>query len=133
MPAKAEVILTIDPFPPSDALNALWHAAWGEAKFKDFGRVLSRSLVHVCAYAEDDLIGFVNVATDGDVHAFLLDTCVHPEFQRQGVATRLVRTATAEATGRGAKWLHVDFEPHLEAFYRGCGFRPTAAGLMQLR
>jgi hypothetical protein len=29
-------------------------------------------------------------------------------------------------------WLHVDFEPHLEGFYRGCGFTPTPAGLIRL-
>jgi hypothetical protein len=28
--------------------------------------------------------------------------------------------------------LHVDFEPHLTSFYRNCGFRQTAAGLMKL-
>jgi hypothetical protein len=28
--------------------------------------------------------------------------------------------------------LHVDYEPHLDGFYRGCGFRPTAAGLLRL-
>ncbi len=33
---------------------------------------------------------------------------------------------------RGAEWLHVDYEEHLEAFYQGCGFRPTPAGLLLL-
>jgi len=44
-----------------------------------------------------------------------------------------VRLAAKLARDRGAKWLHVDFEPHLEGFYRACGFGPTAAGLMALR
>jgi hypothetical protein len=34
----------------------------------------------------------------------------------------------AEVTAAGCPWLHVDYEPHLDGFYRGCGFRPTAAG-----
>jgi ribosomal protein S18 acetylase RimI-like enzyme len=75
----------------------------------------------------------VNVAWDGGSHAFLLDTSVLPDFRRQGVATILVRRATELARERGADWLHVDCEPHLEAFYRGCGFRETAAGLIRLR
>jgi len=30
-------------------------------------------------------------------------------------------------------WLHVDFEPHLAAFYLGaCGFQSTSAGLIHL-
>ncbi|NTE47960.1 GNAT family N-acetyltransferase, partial [Rhizobium pusense] len=29
--------------------------------------------------------------------------------------------------------LHVDFETHLTSFYRSCGFRPTEAGLIELK
>lgn len=32
------------------------------------------------------------------------------------------------------EWLHVDFDDHLKSFYfDACGFRPTNAGLIQLR
>ncbi|MDB5537614.1 MAG: acetyltransferase, partial [Devosia sp.] len=68
----------------------------------------------------------------GGIHAFILDTCVDPAYRRQGLATRLVQAATEAARARGAQWLHVDFEPHLTAFYRGCGFTETAAGLIAL-
>ena len=98
-----------------------------------FADILSRSLGHVCAFHEERLVGFVNIGWDGGIHAFILDTCVHPDFRRKGIATRLVREAETLARQRGAHWLHVDFEPHLEDFYRSCGFRPTAAGLIKLR
>ncbi len=78
------------------------------------------------------LVGFVNIAGDGGVHAFILDTCTHIEFQRRGIATHLVQHAADLARERGAEWLHVDYEPHLENFYRGCGFRNSAAGIMKL-
>lgn len=122
----------IDPFPGDDALRALWRAAWGSDGPASFSPILKRSLVHVGALAEDRLVGFVNVAWDGGEHAFLLDTCVDPAFRRQGIARALVGLARDEAAARGAGWLHVDFEPHLEGFYRACGFRPTAAGLIRL-
>jgi GNAT superfamily N-acetyltransferase len=94
--------------------------------------VLERSLAHVGAFDGNRLVGFVNVAWDGGVHAFLLDTSVDKDYQRQGIATLLVKAAEKAARERGAKWLHVDFEPHLRDFYRGCGFRPTEAGLIAL-
>lgn len=124
--------LRIDPFPSNDEMNALWAAAWGDATPRDFSAVLSRSLAHVGAYEEDRLVGFVNVAWDGGIHAFILDTCVHPDMRRQGIATRLVKEAERAARERGARWLHVDFEARLRPFYRACGFRPTEAGLMKL-
>ena len=125
--------LEVDPFPSQKELDTLSLSAWG-APAGDYGdRVLPRSLAHLGAYDGHRLVGFVNVAWDGGIHAFILDTQVHADFQRRGIATMLVRRAAEVARERGAEWLHVDFEPHLEAFYRGCGFRPTQAGLIALR
>ncbi|ANK92133.1 MULTISPECIES: GNAT family N-acetyltransferase [Rhizobium] len=124
--------LRTDPFPAADELNALFSAAWGSPHRRDFAEILSRSLAHIGAYNDGKLVGFVNVAWDGGIHAFLLDTSVHPDMRRQGIATRMVRQATSIARERGAEWLHVDFEPQLTGFYRACGFIPTAAGLIKL-
>jgi GNAT superfamily N-acetyltransferase len=121
-----------DPFPADAALSALWRDAWGDSGPASFQPVLQRSLCHIAALSGDRLVGFVNVATDGGIHAFILDTCTHPDFRHRGIATQLVRLATDNARHRGAQWLHVDFEPHLASFYAACGFRPTQAGLIAL-
>lgn len=132
-PAPLSVIdIRTDPFPANADLNALWAAAWNSPETRDFGPVLARSLAHLGAYDGQQLVGFVNVAWDGGLHAFILDTCVHPRCRRRGIATQLVRQAAEVAQARGAAWLHVDFEPQLRAFYAGCGFRPSAAGVMRL-
>ena len=123
----------IDPYPGNEALNTLWAAAWNEAAVRDFSRFCRRSLAHIGAFDGVRLVGFVNVAWDGGIHAFILDTCVAPEFRRQGIATSLVEMATNVARERGAEWLHVDFEPHLAGFYRNLGFAATEAGLIRLR
>nr|WP_261569500.1 GNAT family N-acetyltransferase [Frankia gtarii] len=93
--------------------------------------MLAHSLTWIAA-SRGRLVGFVNVVGDGGVHAFILDTTVHPDEHRQGLGIRLVRAAADEARTRGAEWLHVDYEPHLEPFYERCGFRQTAAGLLRL-
>lgn len=127
------LVLRIDPFPSRDDLNRLWLEAWGSREPKDFSSILSRSLTHIGAYEDGRLVGFVNVAWDGGIHAFILDTCVATGMRRRGIATRMVTEATNVARERGATWLHVDFEPHLTSFYRSCGFRPTEAGLLRLK
>ena len=116
----------------NETLNALWAASWSEHRERDFGPVLERSLAYVCAYDADTLVGYVNLAWDGGVHAFLLDPTVHPAYRGRGIGTKLVRRAADVARARGVRWLHVDYLPELEAFYRGCGFRHTEAGLMDL-
>jgi len=124
--------IEVDPTLAADDLDALWRSAWGAPAGDYVGRVLPRSLAYLGAYDGQRLVGFVNIAWDGGVHAFVLDTCVHADFRRRGIASGLVRQAAQVAKSRGAQWLHVDFEPQLESFYRGCGFRPTGAGLIDL-
>ncbi|WP_088704657.1 GNAT family N-acetyltransferase [Rhizobium sp. R693] len=126
------VVIHVDPFPSNEELNSLWAEAWGDPEERDFRGILTRSLAHLGAYDGHRLVGFLNVATDGGLHAFILDTCVRPSMRRKGIATMLVREATNVARDRGATWLHVDFEPHLTSFYRDCGFGPTPAGLIRL-
>lgn len=127
------IVLRDDPYPSNAEINDLWASAWSDNAPRAHSSVLSRSLAHVGAFDGQRLIGFVNVAWDGGFHAFILDTTVHPDWRRQGIATRLVGRAERLARGRGAHWLHVDFEPNLADFYRACGFAPTDAGLIRLR
>lgn len=97
-------------------------------------RVNRFSLGWVCMRSAGALAGFVNVAWDGGVHAFLLDTMVTAELRCKGCGTRLVAEAIQGSRARECEWLHVDFEPALGALYFGaCGFRRTDAGLIALR
>ncbi|ROP35513.1 acetyltransferase (GNAT) family protein [Saccharothrix texasensis] len=94
-------------------------------------QVSGHRLGWVTARDDDALIGFVNVAWEGVIHAFVLDPLVTATARRQGVGRRLVATAVDGARAAGCAWLHVDFDDHLEQFYfDGCGFRPTRAGLI---
>jgi GNAT superfamily N-acetyltransferase len=117
----------------SEDLNSLKAASWEGIQTRDWEPVLARSMGWVCATHGARLVGFVNVAWDGGAHAFLLDTSVHRDYQKQGIGTALVQEAIALARDGGAEWLHVDFEEGLEPFYHGCGFQPTRAGLLYLR
>ena len=126
------VTVVVDP-PVTDAqLNELFAAAWPGHTSEAYQQVLARSLVYCAAFDGNALVGYVNVAWDGGMHAFLLDPTVHPMRRRQGLGLALVRAAVEAATERGAIWLHVDYEPYLAPFYAAAGFRPTEAGLIRL-
>jgi GNAT superfamily N-acetyltransferase len=122
----------------SAEVNAFHAEAFDHAVFADEDwdwKTLAHrySLGWVCARDGKDLVGFVNVAWDGAVHAFILDTMVAIGARRHGIGAELVAVAVTEARAAGCEWLHVDFEDHLRAFYfEGCGFEPTNAGLIKL-
>ncbi len=119
----------------NQAMNALHADGFGHDPFEDDWetQVDRHSLGWVCAYEGDTLVGFVNVAWDGAVHAFILDTIVSSEHRRRGIGGRLVAIAAEEARKAGCEWLHVDFDPEHRKFYlEACGFRATDAGLIEL-
>lgn len=115
-------------------VNVLHAEAFGHSVSNhDWTEQLQRSVGWVVARLEHELVGFVNVAWDGGVHAFILDTMVSNKVRRAGVGKQLIATASQKAQDAGCEWLHVDFEDHLKQFYfDACGFRPTKAGLINL-
>jgi ribosomal protein S18 acetylase RimI-like enzyme len=125
-------------FPVDDAaLSMLHHRAFSpdcpdtDPAHRPWASRLERhSLTWVGAFSSGQLVGFVHAVWDGGTHAFILDTAVHPDFQRLGIGRDLVQAVTAEAFKAGCEWVHVDYEAGLAGFYENaCGFRPTPAGL----
>jgi GNAT superfamily N-acetyltransferase len=117
-------------------VNALHAECFEHRIFADdwWSQVNRFSLGWVCTRHLGKLVGFVNIAWDGGVHAFVLDTMVSSAFQRQGIAKALIGEAVDRAKDTACEWLHVDFDPHLRQFYfDACGFRPTDAGLIALK
>ncbi len=117
------------------AINALHAEGFGHAPPRDdrWAQVNRHSLGWVCATEDGELVGFVNVAWDGAVHAFILDTLVAGRARRHGVGTELIAVAVREARAAKCEWLHVDFDDDVRDFYFGaCGFQPTHAGLIAL-
>ena len=118
-------------------VNALHAEAFDHRILEDdwHAQVRKASLGWVCGRRDGRLVGFVNVAWDGGVHAFILDTMVSLDARREGIGKDLVAAAVAHTRKTGVcEWLHVDFEDHLRPFYFDtCGFTPTNAGLIALK
>jgi GNAT superfamily N-acetyltransferase len=124
----------VNPTISNDELNELFEVSWpGTKQRRDFGPILDRSLAYICAYKTGRLVGFVNLAWDGGIHGFILDTTVAPEHRREGIGSTLLKRAADVAREKGIEWLHVDFIPELEHFYRKAGYRSTEAGLLNVK
>lgn len=127
-----DIAFRIDPRLDDSALNDLFSRAWPGHVAGSYQSVLARSLGYIGAFIDERLIGYVNLATDGGEHAFLLDPTVDVAYRRRGIGLELVRRAAALARERGCTWLHVDYAPELAAYYRAAGFRDSCAGVMRL-
>jgi GNAT superfamily N-acetyltransferase len=92
--------------------------------------ILPKSYAHFSVHADSQLVGFVNVISDGSADAFLVDLMVHPDFQGHGLGYALVRCATQALITDGIRCVEVIFKSHLEKFYRQCGFYIMKSGII---
>ena len=135
-PMEAPIGIRYERDPPlsSHDLDDLLRPGLAESEGSDHGKVLERSLLWICAYDGERLVGFCHLAWDGGVHAFLLDPTVREGYRRRGIGTALVHEALAAAAEHAElEWVHVDASAALmERFYGPAGFRPTPAGVVWL-
>ena len=78
------------------------------------------------------IVGFLNVVSNGVTDALLNNLMVHPDYRRQGIGKALLRTAVDELSGDGLKYFNLVFEEDLVPFYRRCGFTIQRGGVIDL-
>jgi N-acetylglutamate synthase-like GNAT family acetyltransferase len=111
-------------------IECLRSAVGWEKLENKYDRILANSYTHFTVRADDRLIGFANVISDGICDAFLVDLIVHPNYQRHGLGRVIVERAVADLTADGIKCIQVTFNPEHESFYRDCGFHIFKAGII---
>jgi len=83
----------------------------------------AHSLLTLAAYDGEQLLGLIRAVGDGYTIVFIQDILVHPNFQRNGVGTALMRAMLARFPAVRQIELAADDTPQALAFYRAMGFR----------
>jgi len=86
---------------------------------------LANSLFVVCAVAEERVIGIGRVVGDGALHFYLTGVMVIPEYQRQGVGSRIVEAllACVKRVTHANILVEALPLPGLDVFYSRFGFK----------
>ena len=99
-----------------------------------YEHVLQRHYAYYTARVDDSrLVGYVSVLSDGVADAFLLDLMIHPEHQKAGLGSRLVKRAVTDMKQAGVQCVQVTFNDHLEPFYAQCGFHIFKGGIIDFK
>ena len=106
-------------------------ASVGWDRFENkYDKILANSYAHFTVREAGQLLGFLNVISDGIGDAFLIDLMVHPSAQRRGIGRALVDAAIWGLTSDGIRCIQVTFDSKLESFYRECGFHIFSGGII---
>ena len=95
-------------------VNQIWPGQYDEAKTKS---ALSRTL-NITAYDGPKLAGCLRILTDGYYFGTITELLVLPEYQKQGVGSRLLQLARENTL----TMLYFGVQPGVEGFYEknGC-------------
>lgn len=91
---------------------------------------LENSYFYICCYDENNLIGFLDVVSNGVTDAYIQDVIVHPDYQRKGIGTNLINTAIDKLKQDHIYAISVLFDEELAPFYKRFGFNIMMAGQM---
>ena len=120
----------VDPDLEAIQVGQLREAIGWDARLDKYQRILGNTYLCVACFFKGSLVGYVDVVSDGVDDAYVRDLMVHPEHQRQGIGSKLIRMVIEAMRPRGIKMLSVILEPDQADFYRQAGFHIMAGGEM---
>ena len=85
------------------------------------------SLCVLGAYEQETLVGIIRAVGDGHSIVFVQDIIVHPNFQRRGIGTELMRCLLQKYDYVYQIELATDDTEKTKAFYKSMGFLPMDA------
>lgn len=113
-----------------EEIGRLREAVGWSADVELYRQTLGRTYLWIGCFVGRELVGYVDVVSDGVADAYLRDLMVHPDHQRQGLGRRLVTLAIKQVRCDGIRMMNVVFDPRLASFYQGLGFHLVAGGLV---
>ena len=97
-----------------------WHAYTSDLKRLEKG--FESSLLKIGAFDNDQLIGLIRVVGDGQTVILIQDVLVHPDYQRQGIGSSLIKEVLQRYDHVRQIQLLTDRTPKTQAFYEALGF-----------
>ncbi|PLR95055.1 GNAT family N-acetyltransferase [Bacillus sp. T33-2] len=95
-------------------------------------RAICSSWYSVSVYHDGNLIGFGRVISDGIYQTLICDVMVHPDYQNQGIGTKIVQNIIDKCSEKGIKWVQLFCAKGKQCFYSKLGFmerEPDAPGM----
>ena len=114
---------------PVEVVRLRTAVGW-DAATELYEQTLGKTYLWIGCFRDDELVGYVDVVSDGVADAYIRDLVVHPQHQRQGIGTQLVSLTIDQLRQTRVRMVSFVFDPKLTPFYRNLGFHIVAGGLI---
>ncbi|MFO7952581.1 MAG: GNAT family N-acetyltransferase [Bacillota bacterium] len=113
-----------------EAVAYLRKAVGWDQRLGQLRKVIGAAYLTVGCFYGDNLVGFVDVVSDGVDDALIRNLLVHPDYQGRGIALNLLKVVIERLKDNRIKTINVLFEPKLFELYRKAGFRIICGGII---
>jgi ribosomal protein S18 acetylase RimI-like enzyme len=103
-----------------------WNASY-KATPDDLRKALAASWWSISAYADNTLMGFGRVMSDGVLYAVIFDVIVRPDYRRRGVGSAIVQRLVDRCVSAGVRDIQLFSATGTTRFYESLGFRVRPA------
>ncbi len=114
----------------AERVAALRSAVGWDARIDKLNRVIGNTYLTAACFDDKQLVGFIDVISDGVDDALVRNLLVHPDYQKQGIAMTLLQMIIKKIKEDHIKTVNVLFEPELTELYRKAGFRIIGGGMI---
>ena len=117
-----------------EKISGLREAVGWNRMEKELGRPGLTNLFEIGCYEGKRLIGYLCVVSNRVTDAYIQDVMVHPEYQKRGVGSELMRRAIERIRELNICMISVIYgEESLRTFYEKFGFFTMLCGQMEIR
>lgn len=109
-----------------------WNAK-GLYTYDQLYQAICNSWYSVSIYDGTALIGYGRIISDCIYQTFICDVMVHPDYQRQGIGTKVMEALLEHCKRQDIKWIQLSCAKGKQLFYQKLGFTerdPDAPGMM---
>jgi len=101
-----------------------------DARKEQLENILGSTYLTVACFDDNDLVGIIDVISDGIDDALIRNLVIHPEYQGKGIGHELLIKVLDRLKSNRIKTINVLFESELTEFYRKAGFRIVSGGII---
>jgi N-acetylglutamate synthase-like GNAT family acetyltransferase len=110
------------------SLSAFWAK---ERNLQDLEIAIANSEPVITVWNREQLIGFARATSDGIYRATIWDVAIHPDYQKQGLGSKLVETVLSHPRMCRVERVYL-MTTHQQRFYERIGFQTNSTTTMVL-
>ncbi len=98
---------------------------------KEYGSPMISSYYHIGVYDGEKLVAYIDSVSNGVTDAYIQDLMVHPDYQRRGIGTDLMRKMMKHLKENRIYMISVIYDESIKPFYERFGFHLMLSGQME--